>query len=104
TWPRLIVPAAAGVAVVAALILAPRWTAPPRTAAQFVANVDTFEALDDPSLDLVVDLTPDLNWETAGEAGLTAHGSAEHAVTHLTDGELRELGRLLKEEMARASN
>jgi hypothetical protein len=56
---------------------------------------------DDPSLTLVASLTDDLDLETAREAGLAPRGSADHAVTHLSDGELNELGRLLKEELAR---
>ena len=56
----------------------------------------------DPSLTLVASLTDDVDLETAREAGLTPRGSAEHAVTHMSDGELRELGRLLKEELARS--
>jgi hypothetical protein len=56
----------------------------------------------DPSLTLVATLTDDVDLETAREAGLTPRGSAEHAVTHMSDGELRELGRLLKEELARS--
>ena len=56
----------------------------------------------DPSLTLVASLTDDVDLETAREAGLAPRGSAEHAVTHMSDGELRELGRLLKEELARS--
>jgi hypothetical protein len=56
----------------------------------------------DPSLTLVATLTDDVDLETAREAGLTPRGSAEHAVTHMSDGELRELGRLLKAELARS--
>jgi hypothetical protein len=55
----------------------------------------------DPSLTLVASLTDDVDLETAREAGLAPRGSAEHAVTHMSDGELNELGRLLKEELAR---
>ena len=56
---------------------------------------------DDPSLGLVVDLTDDMDLDAARAAGLTADGSAEHAVTHLNDVELRELQRLLQKELAR---
>ena len=57
---------------------------------------------DDPSLTLVAQLTVDLDLDGAEEAGLMPRGSAEHAVSHMNDGELRELRRLLKEELARA--
>lgn len=56
----------------------------------------------DPSLTLVASLTDEVDLNTAREAGLAPRDSAEHAVTHMSDGELRELGRLLKEELARA--
>ena len=58
-------------------------------------------SVDDPSLTLVASLTEDMDLETAREAGLAPRGSAEHAITHMSDGELRELGRLLTEAMAR---
>jgi hypothetical protein len=56
---------------------------------------------DDVSLTLVASLTDDADLETVREAGLAPRGSAEHAVTHMNDGELRELGRLLKAELKR---
>jgi hypothetical protein len=56
---------------------------------------------DDDSLTLVASLTDGQDLETVREAGLAPRGSAEHAVTHMSDGELRELSRLLKEELAR---
>lgn len=56
----------------------------------------------DASLTLVASLTDDVDLETAREAGLAPRGSAEHAVTHLSEGELRELRRLLNEELARS--
>ena len=57
---------------------------------------------DDASLTVVASLTDDVDMDTAREAGLAPRGSAEHAVTHLSAGELRELGRLLQEELTRA--
>jgi hypothetical protein len=56
---------------------------------------------DDDSLTLVASLTDGQDLETVREAGLAPRGSAEHAVTHMSDGELRELRRLLKEELTR---
>ena len=56
---------------------------------------------DDDSLTLVASLTDGQDLETVREAGLAPRGSAEQAVTHMSDGELRELRRLLKEELAR---
>jgi hypothetical protein len=56
----------------------------------------------DASLTVVASLTDDADLETVREAGLAPRGSAEHAVTHMSDTELRELQRLLKEEMTRS--
>ena len=55
---------------------------------------------DDASLMLVTDLTAGMDADAAGEAGLTGRGSAEHAVTHMSNGELRELQRLLRDELS----
>jgi hypothetical protein len=55
---------------------------------------------DDESLMLVVGLTEHLDLDAAGEAGLAPGGSAEHAVTHMSDDDLRELRRVLQEELA----
>jgi hypothetical protein len=55
----------------------------------------------DASLTLVASLTDDADLDTVREAGLVPRGSAEHAVMHMSESELRELGRLLKEELAR---
>ena len=70
-----------------------------------VASVDLLvdpQAADDTALTLVAELSSDMDSRRAREAGLAARGSAEHAVTHLTDAELRELQRLLQEELARS--
>ena len=56
----------------------------------------------DPSLTLVASLTVGMDLESASEAGLAHDDTAEHAVTHMSDSELRELQKLLKEAMARS--
>jgi len=56
----------------------------------------------DASLILVASLTVGMDLESASEAGLAHDDTAEHAVTHMSDSELRELQKLLKEEMARS--
>jgi hypothetical protein len=58
---------------------------------------------DDPSLQLVADLTDTLDVNAIGDAGLTGRGSAEHAVTHLNASELQELQRILRQELTRKS-
>ncbi|HEX3630966.1 MAG TPA: hypothetical protein VHZ01_00525 [Casimicrobiaceae bacterium] len=109
--------ASAFVAVMAMLIvvvLTPRTPAPSPAAIDApapgsVADADTSLDLirdvtsdDDASLTVVASLTDDVDMDTAREAGLAPRGSAEHAVTHMSAGELRELGRLLQEELARS--
>jgi hypothetical protein len=59
------------------------------------------DVADDASLTLVASLTDEADLDTVREAGLAPRGSAEHAITQMSDGELRELGRLLKEALAR---
>lgn len=54
---------------------------------------------DDASLQLVAELSTTIDVEAARDAGLAAAGSAEHAVTHMNDDELRELRRLLQQEL-----
>jgi hypothetical protein len=67
-------------------------------------SLGSFESTDagESSLGLVTDMTSGLDWDTANQAGLAGDGSAEHAVTHMTNDELRELQRLLKEELGRS--
>ena len=57
---------------------------------------------DDASLTLVASLAAHLDLEAAGEAGLVQGDSAEHAVTRMNRDDLRELRRLLKQELARS--
>ncbi len=75
----------------------------PQDVAPTVAEVDQAmpepQSGDDPSLVLVAELTSELDLDGAAEAGFAPRGSAEHAVTHMDGGELRELQRLLQQEM-----
>ena len=102
------VPLAAGAAL-AALILAvstarliaphPNLTAPEH--GMVVAPPGPLQEPGDPSLDLVADLAGGMaDWEALEQAEFAARGTADRAVTHLTEGELRELHRLLQEELA----
>jgi hypothetical protein len=115
TWPRVAIPAVSIATVVLAVavtlnrgntgpVVAPLPAVVPAPVAP-VASVDLLvdpQAADDTALTLVAELSSDMDFETAREAGLAARGSAEHAVTHLTGSELRELQRLLQEELARS--
>lgn len=121
TWRRLLTPAwvaAASLVVVVALssrLMAPQppagidaRSAPPPPPPPFITDTNAGTevlgdaASDDASLMLVASLTSALDLDAAADAGLAPSGSAEHAVTHMSDSELRELGRLLKEALARS--
>jgi hypothetical protein len=112
--PRVVLPVSAAVAaVIIAAVLGARPDVPPARPEVVSASrpseppeAAVFEplgALDDSSLSLVADLTAELDWEAVSRMELTTHaGGADEAVRELTGGELRELQRLLKEELARA--
>ena len=113
TWPRVVIPAAAvataALAVAITLntggVVAPTPVVAPAAPLPPMASVDLLsdpQSAADTALTLVAELSSDMDFEAAREAGLAAGGSAEHAVTHLTGSELRELQRLLQEELARS--
>ena len=111
-WRRVLMPAWAAVvaSIIIVVALSSRLMAPPPSPVPSVAAivedtevVDLWNepaADDDESLTLVASLSAGLDLEAAGEAGLAARGSAEHAVTHMDDDDLRELRRLLTQELA----
>ncbi len=111
-WPRLALPlgavAIAGIALAIMLntgrvttpVIAP--PAPQVAVAPVELLSDPQSGGDDTALTLVAQLSSDMDFDAAREAGLAARGSAEHAVTHLNGEELRELQRLLQEELARS--
>jgi hypothetical protein len=102
----------AAVGLLIAVVLVPRAhapapvaTPPPIVLADVAGARDLLADMapdDDASLTVVASLTDQADLETVREAGLAPGGSAEHAVTHLSDGELRELRRLLNEELTRS--
>jgi hypothetical protein len=112
SWPRLAMPMA--VAAIAGVILAvasytgpdtrpgPPAVAPTPAVASIELLSDPQSPGDDTALTLVAELSSDMDLDGAREAGLAGGGSAEHAVTHLDGGELRELRRLLQEELVRS--
>ena len=110
-WSPWLFPAATAAALLLVVVLGPglwRSTRGPQPASMAVAppspSRETLTEVTDPSLTLVADLADGIDWESAREAGLAPRGSAEHAVTHLTDRELRDLQRLLQQELAHASD
>jgi hypothetical protein len=115
TWPRVVIPAISVATAVLAVavtlnrgaghVIVPLPAVVPAPVALPVASVDILadpQSAGDTALTLVAELSSDMDFETARDAGLAARGSAEHAVTHLTGSELRELQRLLQEELARS--
>ena len=105
-------PAVLVLCVLGARVIAPRLLPSPDATASLASSVpaagqgtarDTL-ASDDPSFLLVADLAGPIDLDTAEEAGLADQGSAEHAVTHLSQGELKELHRLLKQELGNSTN
>jgi hypothetical protein len=63
---------------------------------------DLAYSTNDPSFTLLADLTSDLDWDTASEAGLApSTGAVDDVVTSLSGGERRELQRLLQEALRR---
>lgn len=111
-WPswRVVAPIGALVmlALTAALMLRPAHES--STAANTAAGSeitgtaadagDLAQLTDDPSLTLLADLTSDLDWDAASEAGLAPRtGAVDDAVVSLSSGERRELHRLLQEAL-----
>jgi hypothetical protein len=119
SWPRLVAPlaSAAALVLIALVVFSSRGPAtrgrtsigvPGASSSTLAADPGTRTELlsdsngtEDASLTLVAALTDDMDPERADEADLAGRGSAEHAVTHMNDGELRELRRLLTEALAR---
>jgi hypothetical protein len=112
SWSRLAMPVSIGAlaAIVIAAGLTVRFShhpdlSTPEAVAEAGAAAEPGIVADDPSLDLVADLTAGLDWDTAGDGGLTTReGTADRAVAQLTEGERRELQRLLEQELKRPSN
>jgi hypothetical protein len=111
TSSRLVwlVSAGATAAVIVALGLAlksrpPGGSIPAAAAVESVATVDSVadstSPNDDPSLTLVAALASETDWDGNSEPELTTRlGAADKAVMDLSDGERRELERLLKEAL-----
>jgi hypothetical protein len=117
SWPGIMAPvsALAAAALIVAIVFVPKPPvlpgAPPAARVESAATplsgtlgvelLSESASPDDQSLMLVAELTDALGWDAAADAGLTVDGSAEHALTHLSGDELRELEQLLKDALAR---
>lgn len=111
-WRRMWIPAslvaAAAVVVLAILTLrmqpaslipdVPDQPSTVAVAREPLGDIDSLADTDN-SLTLVAELAGALDFDGARDAGLAARGAAEHAVTHLNDGELRELRQLIEQQM-----
>lgn len=100
----LSVAAVAGVVLAAVLTLDIGHRSPPAHTPARDATMDAAAIADDPSLDLVADLTADIDWDSPGDLGLPLEGSAERAVVQMTDDERVELHRLLEAELKGPGN
>jgi hypothetical protein len=113
-WRRVLMPAwaAAVAALIIVVVLGSRLTAPPSSpsspaSAAVVAKdaeaVDLWNdraSDDDESWTLMASLSAGLDLEGVGDTDLAVRGSAEHAVTHMDPDDLRELQRLLTQELS----
>jgi hypothetical protein len=111
-WKRVLMPAwaAAVAALIIVVVLGSRLTAPPASPpASTAVDVTNAEAVDlwndsasddDESLTLMASLSAGLDLEGVGDTDLAVRGSAEHAVTHMDPDDLRELQRLLTQELS----
>jgi hypothetical protein len=103
-WLRAAMPfaLATAAALAIAFVMVTRLIAPPVLPTPATGSVAP--DVTDPSLSLVADLAEDIGWDQVREAGLAPRGSADHAVTHLSEGELQQLRDLLQEAMTKSSD
>lgn len=73
-----------------------------RTADGALEPIDALALAEDPSLSLLADLTSEVDWDAAREAGLAPRaGAVDYLVTALSTDERVELQRLLQEALSR---
>jgi anti-sigma-K factor RskA len=107
-WRAVLVSAAAVVLVLAVGMAVRRPVSAPETptavAVPEPAIVESLVAIDDdPALALLADLSTELDWDAASEAGLVpAHGTVDNVLVALTGEERNELQRILEEALAAA--
>jgi anti-sigma-K factor RskA len=111
-WPTLALPRWAAVAVAAAVfvivvgVAVRRPASVPETPAAVVVSepavVESLAAIDqDPALALLADLSTELDWDAASEAGLVpARGVVDNVLAALTGEERHELQRILEEALS----
>ena len=112
-WLTLISPSRAVMAAAAAAVLAlavgvavrrpaPAPETPTAAAVREPAIVESLGPIDeDPALALLADLSTELDWDAASEAGLVpVHGVVDNVLVALTGEERNELQRILEEELS----
>lgn len=106
SWQSLAAMAAAAVLVLAVGVSvrrpAPAPDPPKAAAIPEPAIVESLVTIDeDPALALIADLSTELDWEAASEAGiLPAHGAVDNVLVALTGEEQNELRRILEEALS----
>ena len=110
-WWRVTIPVGALAALLLAAAVMFRPGLDPSTAIETTAGsgitdmasdaIDLVPLAEDPSLSLLADLTSDLDWDAATEAGLASRaGALDYLVTALSTDERVELQRLLQEALS----
>ena len=106
-WRVALTSAAAALLVLAGGIAlqragAPAPEAPTALAVPEPGNIESLVTIDDdPALALLADLSAELDWDAASEAGLVpAHGAVDNVLVALTAEERNELQRILEEALA----
>ena len=107
-WRAVLASTAAVVLVLAVGVAVRRPVSPPGTptagAIPEPAIIESLVAIDDdPALALLADLSTELDWDAASEAGLVpAQGTVDNVLVALTGDERNELQRILEEALAAA--
>jgi hypothetical protein len=113
--PSILVPLSAAALLVLIVAIAPRLgmdhaaapaaryttSVPPAVQPATAQPADAVDLANDPLLSMVSDLTATMDLDDASAAGFTEPDSAEYALNHMSDDELRSLKQLLQAEMSR---
>jgi hypothetical protein len=108
SWTLGAAAAAAALLLIAWLIpsetqnrIAPAGSSPLGSPANIAAADVTMEPAADESWQFITELTTEMDWDAADEAGIVSPGTSERALLQLSDAERDELKRLLAAELSR---
>ena len=107
SWTRAAAPLSLAALILLAVIVTVRVARAPGSSSSptnVIAAVEPAMLADDPSLDLVADLSGDVDLDAAGEGLSIRDGAADRAVTLLTDSERVELRKILEAELRGSGN